>query len=74
MCKSIATIAAAVALFSAGSVLSDRAEAGASASAPSKNQSSSASAYNWSAQTVYTRNAGATEFSSSSVKRHAHKR
>jgi hypothetical protein len=57
-----------------GSVLSDRAEAGASASAPSKNQKLSTSTYNWSDQSIYTRNAGATEFSSSSVKRHPHKR
>jgi hypothetical protein len=74
MSKRIATMAAAVALLSTGSVLSGPAEAGASASAPSKYRSSSAPTNNWSTQTIYTRNAAATEFSSVSVKRHPAKR
>ena len=69
MCKSLVTIAAALAILSLGSLVSDRAQAGGATSAPSK--------YNTHAVNVVqarhhlpvqTAEFGITEFSSSSAK------
>jgi hypothetical protein len=62
MYKSIVTIAAALAILSAGSLVSNRAEAGASASAATKYTRASSSGYQ-----VWTRRQrnGTSEYSSS---------
>jgi hypothetical protein len=76
MCKSIVTIAAALAILSLGSFASDRAQAGGATSAPSKynNASHTANLVVRHHQRVQTAEFGITEFSSSSAKSSVPKR
>jgi hypothetical protein len=76
MCKSLVTIAAALAILSLGSLASDRAQAGGATSAPSKynNASHTASLVVRHHQRVQTAEFGITEFSSSSAKTSVPKR
>ena len=76
MCKSLITIAAALAILSLGSLACDRAQAGGAASAPSKynNASHTANLVVRHHQRVQTAEFGITEFSSSSAKTSVPKR
>jgi hypothetical protein len=69
MYKSLIAIPAALVILSAGSLVSDRAEAGASASAPTKYSKASFSAYQtWTAWRA-RRATGTSEYSASSKSR-----
>jgi hypothetical protein len=77
MCKSLVTIAAALAILSLGSLASDRAQAGGATSAPSKYNNASHTANLVQVrhhQRVLTAEFGITEFSSSSAKTSVPKR
>jgi hypothetical protein len=68
MYKSLATIAGALTLLSGALLVSDRAEAGASASAPSKNQHLATQQQGQTNRTAGRNDFGITEYSSSSAR------
>jgi hypothetical protein len=68
MYKSLATIAGAITLLSGALLVSDRAEAGASASAPSKNQRVATQQQGQTNRTAGRNDFGITEYSSSSAR------
>jgi hypothetical protein len=75
MCKSLMTITAAVAMLSAGALMSNRAEAGGSVSAPTKaSRATVTAAVVQSGRRVRSSDFAITELSSSSARNHPPRR